>query len=123
MPDNNYTKKYYKIKEVAEIIGVPQSTLRFWESEFENLTPVRSSHNQRYYTPQDIQNLQIIKYLIKDRKIKISAAKEYLKKNPSNISKKIIISTKLKNVREELQVLLSALNLRGNILDLEDTED
>ena len=41
------SKQYYKIKEVAEILDVPQSTLRFWEKEFPMIKPIRSSHNIR----------------------------------------------------------------------------
>lgn len=47
-------KQYYKIKDVAEMLGVQQSTLRFWEKEFDCLNPRRSASNVRYYTPADI---------------------------------------------------------------------
>ena len=70
------SKQYYKIKEVAEILDVPQSTLRFWEKEFPMIKPIRSSHNIRYYRPQDIELLRIIHYLIKDKGLKIEAARE-----------------------------------------------
>ena len=65
------SKQYYKIKEVAEILDVPQSTLRFWEKEFPMIKPIRSSHNIRYYRPQDIELLRIIHYLINDKGLKI----------------------------------------------------
>ena len=75
------SKQYYKIKEVAEILDVPQSTLRFWEKEFPMIKPIRSSHNIRYYRPQDIELLRIIHYLIKDKGLKIEAAREQLRSN------------------------------------------
>ena len=58
-------KDYYKIKDVAELIGVPQSTLRYWEKEFPECSPRRSATNIRYYTPADIETLRIIHFLLK----------------------------------------------------------
>lgn len=113
------TKKYYKIKDAAELIGMPQSTLRYWEKEFNQLKPKRSVHNQRYFTPEDIKTLRIIKYLIKDKGLKIEAAKEYLKNNKKNISKRIEILDNLIKVREDLELMLQSLNRRGQHLGLE----
>lgn len=116
MEDSHLTKKYYKIKDASEIIGVPQSTLRYWESEFPDINPRRSSHNQRYYSPEDIKTLQMIKFLIKDKGLKIEAAKDYLKTNRKNISKQLEVKESLLEIREELKGLLQALNIRGRHL-------
>lgn len=107
------TKRYYKIREVAEIIGVPQSTLRFWENEFPELNPRRSAHNQRTYTPEDIELLQIIHFLLYTKGYKMEAAKEYLLHNKKNVSKKIKIIEKLESAKAELELLLHSLNLRN----------
>lgn len=106
------SKQYYKIKEVAEILDVPQSTLRFWEKEFPMIKPIRSSHNIRYYRPQDIELLRIIHYLIKDKGLKIEAAKEQLRSNKHNVSRRVEIIDRLKSVRSELANLLVALGGR-----------
>ena len=111
--DNRITKSYYKIKEAAEIIGVPQSTLRYWEQEFPEIQPKRSAHNQRYYTPADLEILQIIHYLLYTKGLKIEAAKENLRHNKKNISKNIKIIEKLEKVKGDLQLLLQSLNLRN----------
>lgn len=121
--DTRLTKSYYKISEAAEIIGVPQSTLRFWESEFKELSPRRSAHNQRYYTPDDLELLQIINFLIKIKGLKIEAAKEQIKHNRKNISKRLEVVDKLKEVREDLSLLLQSLNLRGQKLGLFNDEN
>lgn len=105
-------KQYYKIKEVAEILDVPQSTLRFWEKEFPMIKPIRSSHNIRYYRPQDIELLRIIHYLIKDKGLKIEAAREQLRSNKHNVSRRVEIIDRLKSVRSELANLLVALGGR-----------
>lgn len=106
------SKQYYKIKEVAEILDVPQSTLRFWEKEFPMIKPIRSSHNIRYYRPQDIELLRIIHYLIKDKGLKIEAAREQLRSNKHNVSRRVEIIYRLKSVRSELANLLVALGGR-----------
>jgi len=49
---NGMDKKYYKIKDVAEMLGIVPSTLRYWEQEFPECSPRRSASNQRYYTPR-----------------------------------------------------------------------
>ena len=48
-------KKYYKIREVAEMLGLPPSTLRFWESKFTIIKPKRNNGGTRFYTPSDVE--------------------------------------------------------------------
>ena len=109
---SDLTKKYYKIKDVAEIIGVSQPTLRYWESEFPDGKPFRSSTNLRYYTPDDIETLRIIYYLVKVRGLKIEAAKEQMRLNRTNITKRMDIIDKLLDVRDELTMMLKGLEKR-----------
>lgn len=120
--DTRLTKCFYKISEAAEIIGVPQSTLRFWETEFREIQPRRSAGKQRYYSPADIETLQIIQYLLHVKGMKIDAVKEQMKTNKKNISKRLTLLNKLEKVREDLEVLLHSLNLRGQKLGIDDTK-
>lgn len=106
------TKKYYKIKDAAELIGVSQPTLRFWESEFPEIKPMRSTSNQRYYTPDDIETLRIVYYLVKVKGLKIDAAKEQMRLNRKNITKRMDIVEKLLDVRDELEMMLKSLEKR-----------
>ena len=110
--DTRFTKSNYKIKEAAEIIGVPQTTLRYWEMEFNELEPRRSKHNQRYYSPADMELLQIIHFLLHTKGLKVEAAKEYLKHNRKNVSKKLKVIEKLESAKQDLERLLHSLNLR-----------
>ena len=112
MAASDLTKKYYKIKDAAELIGVSQTTLRFWESEFPEVQSYRSPKNLRYYTPDDIETLRLIYYLVKIRGLKIEAAKEQLRINRANISKRMDIIEKLQDVRDELELMLKALEKR-----------
>lgn len=102
-------KLYYRIRDVAEMLGVPPSTLRFWEKEFPEYAPRRSSGNTRYYTPADIEKFRMIHYLLKGEGLRIEAARERLASNSENISKRVEVITRLRRVRSELQEMLSAL--------------
>lgn len=112
MKEQPIEKRYYKILDAAEMIGVSQSTLRFWEKEFPELKPKRSASNIRYYTPDDIELLRIIHYLVKIRGLKIEAARQQIASNRKNVSRRLEIIIRLKEVRDELKGLLSALEKR-----------
>lgn len=103
-------KKYYKIKEVAEMLDLPASTLRFWESQFSILKPKRNDGGIRFYTPADVENLRMIRYLIKDKGLKISAAQDALRRNHSGVSRRHKAIERLHEVRDRLQDMLDALN-------------
>lgn len=102
-------KKYYKIKDVSEMLDIPTSTIRFWEKEFEELTPRRSKTNIRYYTPADVETLRLINYLTRIRGLRLEAAREQLATNAANVSKRVELISRLKEVREELEALKAAL--------------
>ncbi len=86
--------------------------MRYWEQEFPELKPMRSPSNQRYYTPDDIEILRIIYYLVKVRGLKIEAAKEQMRLNSRNITKRMDIINKLQDVKDELKLMLGALEKR-----------
>ena len=60
-------KKFYKIRDVAEMLGLAQSTLRYWEQEFPQLRPRRNDGGTRFYTPDDIELLRIISFMCATR--------------------------------------------------------
>lgn len=121
--DTRFTKRYYNIGEASDIIGVPQSTLRFWEKEFLELRPRRSAGNRRYYSPSDMELLEIIYYILYTKGMKIEIAREHLRHNRKNVSKKLKIIEKLKEVREELEFILNSLNLRGDKLGITENKN
>lgn len=112
MGSTDLSKKYYKISDVSEILGISASTIRYWESEFPEISPMRSVSNQRFYTPEDIEVLRIIYFLLKVKGLKIDAAKEQMRLNRNNISKKAEIVERLMDVRDELTMMLKALEKR-----------
>lgn len=103
-------KKYYKIREVAEILNIPASTLRFWESQFTIIKPKRNQHGTRFYTPSDIETIRMVYYLVKEKGLKLDAAQEQIRYNHSGVSQKHKAIERLKNVRNELQSMLDALH-------------
>ncbi len=103
-------KKYYKIREVAEILNIPASTLRFWESQFTIIKPKRNQHGIRFYTPTDIETIRMVYYLVKEKGLKLDAAQEQIRHNHSGVSRKHKAVERLKEVRARLQSMLDALH-------------
>lgn len=92
------------------MLELPASTLRFWENQFAILKPKRNESGIRFYTPADIESLKMIRYLIKDKGLKIGAAQDIIKRNHSGVSRKHRAIEKLQEIRAELHGLLDALN-------------
>ena len=107
---DDLSKKFYKIGEVADILGIPASTLRFWEKEFTILRPRRHAKNIRVYTPQDVETIRKLYYLVKEKGLKLDAAQEYLNKNRQVVDKTFEVVENLKKIREQLVGLQTALN-------------
>lgn len=103
-------KKYYKISEVAEILGIPASTLRFWEKSFTVIKPKRNSHGTRFYTPADIDKIAMVHYLVKERGLKLDAAQEQIRTNPRGIERRHQTVARLKEMRSRVQSMLDALH-------------
>lgn len=107
-------KKYYKISEVAEILNVAPSTLRFWESQFTIIKPKRNDRGTRFYTPKDIDTIRMIYFLVKEKGLKLEAAQEQIKHNHTGVSRRYEAIARLRDVRDTLQKMLDALNRRRN---------
>lgn len=107
--DDKLSKKFYKIGDVAEILNVPTSTLRFWEKEFTVIKPKRNTKNIRVYTVKDIEAIKMIYYLVKEKGLKLDAAQAMIKRNRDGISKQFEVVERLKGVREQLMQLDNAL--------------
>lgn len=107
---DSLSKKYYKISEVAEILNIPASTLRFWESKFTIIKPRRNAGGTRFYTPEDIEKIKMIHFLVKDKGLKLDAAQEQIRNNASGVSRHAAAVRRLQNVRDKLNELLITLN-------------
>jgi len=74
-------KLYFKIGEVAEIVGVPAYVLRYWESEFKAIRPQKSRTQQRVYRRRDVVTLLRIKHLLYEQRFTIAGARAQLKES------------------------------------------
>lgn len=78
--ENN--KLYYSIGEVSEMLGEAQSTLRFWETEFPQIKPVKNSRGSRNYTKHDIELLKKIQYYTRQCGYTLEGTREQLRRRP-----------------------------------------
>ena len=102
-------KKFYKIGDVAKILDIPESTLRYWENQFTIIKPRRNAKNIRFYTPSDIEAISKIYYLVKVKGLKLDAAQAQLRVNREGVDKRFEVVERLKGVRADLKSLQTAL--------------
>lgn len=95
-------KRYYGIGEVAKAFNVNVSLIRFWEKEFEILQPKKNAKGDRKFTPEDVKNLQLIFYLVKERGFTLEGAKTHLKENQKKTIDKFEIIRKLETIKSQL---------------------
>lgn len=104
-PDEElFKKQYYSIGEVAKMFHANQSLIRFWEIEFDVLKPKKNKKGDRFFRPEDVKNLQLIHYLLRQKKYTVEGAKEYFKKN--------------KNATEKLELVKSLEKVKAFLLEL-----
>jgi DNA-binding transcriptional MerR regulator len=72
-------KLYFRIGEVAKLIGVEPYVLRYWESEFPDIKPTKSKSGQRLYKHRDVETLQKIKELLYEERYTIGGAKKRIR--------------------------------------------
>jgi len=102
-------KLYYSIREVSQLLEIPDSTLRYWEKQFSELHPRKTPGGARQYTKDDIELLKLINHLVKDKGLTIAAAKQRLKSSKSVVVESSDIVDRLKHVRDELQAMLDEM--------------
>lgn len=105
-------KLYYSIKEVAAMLNVNESLLRYWEKEFPYLRPkTNAANNVRYYTEKDIDEIKLIYNLVKVRGFKLAAARTYLNANRDGAKRTQEVMEKLISVRDDLKNLRTQLDV------------
>ncbi|HEX7960737.1 MAG TPA: MerR family transcriptional regulator [Terriglobales bacterium] len=113
-------KLYFRIGEVSELCKLPAYVLRFWESEFPQLRPGKSSTGQRLYRRKDVENVVKIRRLLYEEGYTISGARQILKSEsktgrpqpslPFNLSPHS--GENLRDIRNELQAVLGMLSTK-----------
>ena len=100
MKINLHEKRYYSIGEVASKFNVNPSLIRFWEQEFKLLNPKKNSRGNRKFTNTDIENINKIYFLLKEKGYTIQGAKDFIRNEKT--SKKLDIVSKLKLIKDKL---------------------
>ncbi len=103
-----FKRQYYSMRDTANMFGVNQSLLRFWENEFSILKPKKNKKGDRYFRPIDIKHLQLIYHLLRVRKFTIEGAREYLKNSNRALDNFALVErmVQLKTFLQELKVNL-----------------
>lgn len=99
----NSTKLYYTLKEVAQHFDVNESLLRFWESEFKIIKPKKTAGGTRQYTKEDIESIEIVYHLVKEKGLTLEGARQYLKNKQDETTRKLQVIRKLENIKKELE--------------------
>ncbi len=113
-------KLYYKIGEVSQITGVEPYVLRYWESEFKIVTPMRTNSRQRLYRKRDLELILEIKKLLYEEKFTIAGAKKKIRRMKGQQENQLKLEfpenryrDALMGVREELEKLCGLLRKKG----------
>ena len=111
-------KLYFRIGEVATLCRLPAYVLRFWESEFPQLKPVKSSTGQRMYRKRDVENVVRIKQLLYEQGFTIVGARQQLRseskpdKGQAAIPFPAPASPDMQHIRQGLREILTLLSTR-----------
>ena len=110
---------YFRIGEVAHLCRLPAYVLRFWETEFPQLKPVKSSTGQRMYRRKDVESVLRIKKLLYEEGFTIAGARQHLRAEIKNDKKQpplpfpAAAAVNLKPIRQGLREILTMLSARA----------
>ena len=111
-------KLYFRIGEVARLCRLPAYVLRFWETEFPQLKPVKSSTGQRMYRRRDVENVLRIKKLLYEDGFTIAGARTQLRDDTKTDKSQVTLpfpargGAELAHIRQGLQEILTILAAR-----------
>jgi DNA-binding transcriptional MerR regulator len=111
-------KLYFRIGEVATLCRLPAYVLRFWESEFPQLKPVKSSTGQRMYRKRDVESVLRIKQLLYEQGFTISGARQQLRAETKSDKSQAAIPfptqavPEIQHIRQGLREILDLLSAR-----------
>ena len=96
-------KIYYSLRETVQETGIPASTLRYWEKQFEQLNPRKDGHGNRYYTRDDQELIKRIRYIRDELHItRIEAIRRELRANDKHSDERQAALDILLRVKDEL---------------------
>jgi len=121
-------KQFFKIGDVSDIVGVKPHVLRYWESEFTAIKPMKTRGSHRMYRRSDVEVLCLIRRLLYEEGYTIPGAKKRIKELTSErprgaaidpkASREMLLRAELIQVRAELEGLLKSLDRKTPISDV-----
>jgi len=106
-----FEKLYYRIGEVAEILEINTSVLRFWETQFEQLKPQKTKTGQRLYSQRELELAKQIQKLLYNEKLTIAGARARIcTSRRGKTVEKVDMPTFLDSLKQELQELRKILD-------------
>ena len=103
---------YYTISNVSKKLKIPPHVLRFWEKKFNFVKPKKSETGRRYYSNQDLVNLEIIKDLLHEKGYTISGAIKYMKNNNE------LDDVKLDQLKTNNESLINEINKISDLMSI-----
>ena len=103
---------YYTISNVSKKLKIPPHVLRFWEKKFNFVKPKKSETGRRYYSNQDIVNLEIIKDLLHEKGYTINGAIKYMKNNNE------LDDNKLDQLNTNNDTLINTINKTSDLISI-----
>jgi DNA-binding transcriptional MerR regulator len=113
-------KLYYRIGEVAHIVGVEPHVLRYWETEFRSIRPQKSHKGQRVYSRRDVEKLLRVKDLLKNQGFTIAGARKKLREPEARVESEVAppvvradpakMREALSAIREDIVAMLEELD-------------
>ena len=111
-------KLYFRIGEVASLCRLPAYVLRFWETEFSQLKPVKGSTGQRMYRKRDVESVLRIKQLLYEQGFTIAGARQHLRDETKSDKTQAAIpfpthsASEIQYIRQGLREILEMLSAR-----------
>lgn len=103
-------KVYYPIGEVASMLNVNVSLIRYWEKEFDFLQAIRNKKGNRFFTKKDVETLKRIYFLVKEQGLTLEGARKSIEHSMHGDEKKREVLQRLEKVLHELKVMRQGLD-------------
>ena len=97
------------ISEVSNEVNIPAHVLRFWETKFPNINPLKRSGNRRYYRPEDVKLIIKIKTLLYDNGYTVKGVQKLLKEKDNKNNEKNNIKEKLSSILKDIDNIIKKL--------------
>ena len=98
------------ISEVSNEVNIPAHVLRFWETKFPNINPLKRSGNRRYYRPEDVKLIIKIKTLLYDNGYTVKGVQKLLKENENKNNEKSNIKEKLLSILKDIDNIIKNIS-------------